>query len=77
MDFFAELIEQDPDITLVELRDALETAEGVVAHLSSIGAAIAKQGYRYKKRPYRRGARQARGLKGAAVLDQRTPSLHA
>jgi transposase len=77
MDFFAELIEQDPDITLVELRDALETAEGVVAHISSIGAAIAKQGYRYKKRPYRRGARQARGPKGAAVLDQRTPPLHA
>lgn len=50
MDFFAELIEQDPDITLVELRDALAAAEGVAAHISSIGAALAKQGYRYKKR---------------------------
>jgi transposase len=44
MAFFAELIEQDPDITLVELRDALAAAQGVAAHLSSIGAAIAKQG---------------------------------
>ena len=77
MDFFAELIGQDPDITLVELRDALEAAEGVVAHISSIGAAIARQGYRYKKRAYRSGAREVRGSKGAPVLDQRAPPVHA
>ncbi len=77
MGFFAELIEQDPDITLVELRDALAAAQDVVVHISSIGAALAKQGYRYKKRPYRRGTRQTSGPKGAAVLDQRTAPLHA
>lgn len=53
MDFFAELIKQDPDITLGELRDASETAEGLTAGIRSIGAALAKQGYRYGKGPYR------------------------
>jgi len=35
--FFEELIMQDPDITLFELRDALADAAGVQVHHSSIG----------------------------------------
>ncbi|MFG5382865.1 hypothetical protein, partial [Yoonia sp. R2-816] len=33
--FLEELVAQDPDITLFELRDALTDAEGVVVHHSS------------------------------------------
>ncbi len=47
--FFEELIAQDPDITLFELRDALEEAEGVQAHHSSIAALLSRLGFTYKK----------------------------
>lgn len=39
--FVEELVAQDPDITLFELRDALAMAEGVRVHHSSIAAAQA------------------------------------
>lgn len=48
--FFEELIAQDPDITLYELRDALAEAEGVRAHHSSIAACLSRLGYTFKKR---------------------------
>jgi transposase len=48
--FFEELVTQDPDITLFELRDALAEAEGVCAHHSSIACLLARLGYTYKKR---------------------------
>lgn len=57
MDFFIELIEEDPDITLVELRDALMDACGVSCHISSLDAALKRHGYTYKKRPDRPGTR--------------------
>ena len=47
--FFEELVTQDPDITLFELRDALVTAEGVKAHHSSIAALLSRLGFTYKK----------------------------
>lgn len=47
--FFEELVAQDPDITLYELRDALATAEGVEVHHSSIAALLSRLGFRYKK----------------------------
>lgn len=47
--FFEELIAQDPDITLFELRDALEEAEGVRVHHSSIAALLSRLGFTYKK----------------------------
>lgn len=47
--FFEELIAQDPDITLFELRDALAAAEGVVVHHSSIAALLSRLGFTYKK----------------------------
>ncbi len=34
--FFRELVAQDPDITLFELRDALADAEGITVHHSAI-----------------------------------------
>lgn len=48
-DFFEELVTQDPDITLHELRDALAEAEGVTVHHSSISDLLSKLGYTYKK----------------------------
>ena len=47
--FLVELVEQDPDITLFELRDALAEAEGVRVHHSAIAQTLHRLGYRYKK----------------------------
>ena len=47
--FFEELIAQDPDITLFELRDALAEAEGVTVHHSSIANLLSRLGFTYKK----------------------------
>lgn len=47
--FLEELIAQDPDITLFELRDALAEAEGVRVHHSSIANLLARLGFTYKK----------------------------
>lgn len=47
--FLEELIAQDPNITLYELRDALVMAEGVKVHHSSIAALLKRLGFSYKK----------------------------
>ena len=47
--FLIELIAQDPDITLFELRDALAEAEGVTVHHSSIANLLSRLGFTYKK----------------------------
>ena len=47
--FFEELVAQDPDITLFELRDALADAQGVQVHHSSIAGLLAGLGFTYKK----------------------------
>lgn len=47
--FFEELMMQDPDITLFELRDALADAEGVQVHHSSIADLLSRLGFTYKK----------------------------
>ena len=47
--FFEELVVQDPDITLFELRDALMTAEGIKVHHSSIATLLSRVGFNYKK----------------------------
>ncbi len=49
-DFFVELVGQDPDITLAELKAALEHARGVCASISGIDQALRRLGYTYKKR---------------------------
>jgi hypothetical protein len=46
---FEELVTQDPDITLFDLRDALAMAEGVKAHHSSIAALLSRLGFTYKE----------------------------
>ncbi len=50
IDFLIELVSQDPDITLYELRDALEAAHGVRVHHSSVDRALRRAGYTFKKR---------------------------
>jgi len=50
IDFLIELGSQDPDITLRELRDALEAAHGVRVHHSSVDRALRRAGYTFKKR---------------------------
>ena len=47
--FIEELVAQDQDITLYELRDALAMAEGVQLHHSSIAALLKRLGFSYKK----------------------------
>ena len=47
--FLEELVAQDPDITLFELRDALADATGVQVHHSSIANLLARLGFTYKK----------------------------
>lgn len=48
--FFCELVEQDPDVTLKELRAALYEAHGVQASLSGIDLVLRRLGYTFKKR---------------------------
>jgi len=48
-DFLVELVAQDPDMTLFELRDALAEAEGVEVHHSAIARALSGLGFSYKK----------------------------
>ena len=48
--FFAELVEQDPDITLRELQAALLDAHGVTSSTSGIDALLRRLGFTYKKR---------------------------
>lgn len=48
--FLVELVAQDPDITLAELRDALEHALGVRASISGVDQALGRLGYTFKKR---------------------------
>ena len=48
--FLLELVGQDPDITLYELRDALYAAQAVRVHHSSIDRALKRAGYTFKKR---------------------------
>ena len=47
---FAEIIQQDGDITMPELSAALFEATGVRAHHNAIGKFLRKLGYTYKKR---------------------------
>ena len=48
--FFAELVNQDPDITLKELQAALLEAHGVQASLSGIDVVLRRLDLTYKKR---------------------------
>ena len=50
IDFLIALVSQDPDITLYELRDALEAAHGVRVHHSSVDRALMRAGYTFNKR---------------------------
>ena len=47
--FLLELVSQDPDITLFELRDALADAEGVTVHHSSIARRLKRLGFTQRK----------------------------
>lgn len=47
--FFEELIAQDPDITLFELRDALLMAQSVQVHHSAVAKLLSRLGFTYKK----------------------------
>lgn len=47
--FLLEVVGQDPDITLGELRDALADAEGVHVHEASLSRALRRLGFTYKK----------------------------
>ncbi len=49
VDFFQELVMQNPDNTLFELRDALADAEGVVVHHSAIAGLLKRLGFTHKK----------------------------
>jgi len=51
--FFEELIEQDPDITLFELRDALVEATGLEVQHSAIGHLLKRLGFTHKKSRWR------------------------
>ena len=75
--FFAELIDQDPDITLVELQAALLDARGVRCSTSGIDGVLRRHGYRYKKRLARSGARHSKGSGSTQVMDTASPADHA
>ncbi len=62
--FFAEVIDQDGDITMPELAAALLDATGVRAHPNAIGKFLRKLGYRYEKVA---GGHRAAALQGKAA----------
>ncbi|GFM29133.1 helix-turn-helix domain-containing protein [Novosphingobium sp. PY1] len=76
-EFFVELVGQDPDITLYELRDALEEAEGVRVHHSSIAMLLQRLGYTYKKVAGGQRAPQGERKATAGRLVRQSPSGHA
>jgi transposase len=47
--FIEDLVAQDPDITLFELRNARTEAEGVEVHHASIAKLLTRLGVTYKK----------------------------
>jgi len=47
--FILEVVKQDQDITLFELRDALADAEGVTVHHSAIAGLLKRLGFTHKK----------------------------
>lgn len=49
VDFFLELLTQDPDITLFELRDALAHATSITVHHSAIAGLLKRLGFTHKK----------------------------
>ena len=53
-DFLIELVKQDPDITLAELRGALIEAEGVTVGVPAIFRMLKRLGFTYKKRHWSR-----------------------
>lgn len=48
--FLIEPVSLDPDITLCELRDALETAHGMRVHHALVDRALRRAGHTFKKR---------------------------
>jgi len=49
-DFLIELVEQDPDITLMELQGALIDAEDITVSIPAIFRMLKRLGFTYKKR---------------------------
>lgn len=47
--FLLALVEQDPDITMSELKGALADAEGVDVHETSLSRGLRRLGFTYKK----------------------------
>ena len=47
--FLTEIVDSVPDITLLELAEALASEHGVTVHQSSISRALQAAGYTYKK----------------------------
>ena len=66
--FFAELVEQDPDITLKELQAALLEAHGVQASLSGIDVVLRRLDLTYKKEPHRGRTAQTPCNEGSSPL---------
>jgi len=74
--FLKELIAQDPDITLFELRDALADAEGVKVHHSSITNLLPRLGFTYKKVAGRHRAPSRQGKSATGRLAQVSLARH-
>jgi transposase len=72
--FFEELVAQDPDITLFELRDALAAAEGVAVHHSTLSGLLSRLGFTYKKVA---GGHRAPSYQGKAGAPRMADALHA
>ena len=67
-DFFADLVEQDPDITLKELQAALLETHGVQVSLSGIDVVLRRLDLTYKKIPHRGRTAQTPCKEGATSL---------
>ena len=59
--FFLELLEQDQDMRLYELRDALMDGEGIQVHHSTIARCLKRLGFTHKKRRWLPPSVKAKG----------------
>ena len=75
--FIIDVVEQDPDITMPELRDALFESRDVLVHESSLSRLLRRLGFTYKK-VTGRGQATTYGCRScSARLDKTSPAAHA
>ena len=76
-DFMIKQVENQPDITLFELRDTMSEVHNVKVHHSAIDRFLKNRGFTYKKRPDRNGTRACKSERTAPGMEREATTLDA